>query len=156
MDQNLQSSGSLESLWNTFKGLFNSRKSLERVPLLICFLKQSSKGSFPQKTNSTNLKGYFGKSIHIYKTQLFRVLMWRCHYIKQKSAYQFETNSNNAFSGSRYNRHGVGLPRIEGWGWAGSVCEVVGEGDGILEAGGASWAGVVVKGWMPVSWWSKQ
>ena len=32
------------------------------------------------------------------------------------------------YSGSRYNRHGVGLPRIEGWGWAGSVCEVVGGG----------------------------
>ena len=43
------------------------------------------------------------------------------------------------YSESRYNRHGVGLPRIEGWGWAGSVCEVVG-GDGILEAGGASCA----------------
>ena len=32
------------------------------------------------------------------------------------------------YSKSRYNRHGVGLPRIEGWGWAGSVCEVVGGG----------------------------
>ena len=25
-------------------------------------------------------------------------------------------------------------------------------GDGILEAVGASWAGVVVKGWIPVTW----
>ena len=25
-------------------------------------------------------------------------------------------------------------------------------GDGILEAGGASWAVVVVKGWIPVTW----
>ena len=25
-------------------------------------------------------------------------------------------------------------------------------GDGILEVGGASWAGVVVKGWIPVTW----
>ena len=58
---------------------------------------------------------------------------------------------SDVYSGSRYNRHGVGLPRIEGWGWAGSVFEVVGR-DGILEAGGASWAVVVVKGWIPVTW----